>query len=148
MFIPLPNDEVEEDESVLGGGSNLLLKMGVDFQFQDTVLKPFFPRLDYTLDPPVQTDIAKDVDAFLKEGESSANLKGNGKVRPEAVLAVVAASHQQPFEVAYYPRASTPEFCVAGSWGLYPRRHSSCGSHPMAKFTMATSPGLYENADA
>ncbi|KAK8496175.1 hypothetical protein V6N13_052117 [Hibiscus sabdariffa] len=39
--------------------------------------------------------------------------KGTGKVRPEAVLEATAlAAGGQPFEVSYYPRASTPEFCV------------------------------------
>jgi hypothetical protein len=44
---------------------------------------------------------------------SSANITGRAKVRPEAVLeAVTLAANKQPFEVVYYPRASTPEFCV------------------------------------
>ncbi|XVF46331.1 hypothetical protein PTKIN_Ptkin03bG0018600 [Pterospermum kingtungense] len=64
--------------------------------------------------------------AFLREGESKilgngnlgvgGNLRGNGKVRPEAVLEAVAlAAGGQPFEIVYYPRASTPEFCVKAS---------------------------------
>lgn len=44
---------------------------------------------------------------------SGANMTGREKVRPEAVLqAVTLAANRQPFEVIYYPRASTPEFCV------------------------------------
>ncbi|KAI5395588.1 variant 3, Auxin response factor 16 [Lathyrus oleraceus] len=44
---------------------------------------------------------------------SSANVMGREKVRPESVLeAVTLAANKQPFEVVYYPRASTPEFCV------------------------------------
>ncbi|KAF0931788.1 hypothetical protein E2562_005767 [Oryza meyeriana var. granulata] len=39
--------------------------------------------------------------------------KGRGKVRAEDVVeAARLASGGQPFEVVYYPRASTPEFCV------------------------------------
>ncbi|PAN07152.1 hypothetical protein PAHAL_1G314800 [Panicum hallii] len=39
--------------------------------------------------------------------------KAQGKVRPEDVAeAARLASGGQPFEVVYYPRASTPEFCV------------------------------------
>ncbi|XP_017982693.1 PREDICTED: auxin response factor 10 [Theobroma cacao] len=64
--------------------------------------------------------------AFLREDESKimrngnlgcgGNLRGKGKVRPEAVLEAVAlAAGGQPFEVIYYPRASTPEFCVKAS---------------------------------
>ncbi|XVE79768.1 hypothetical protein DITRI_Ditri14bG0083100 [Diplodiscus trichospermus] len=63
--------------------------------------------------------------AFLREDESKiirngnlgcGNLRGKGKVRPEAVLeAVTLAAGGQPFEVVYYPRASTPEFCVKAS---------------------------------
>ena len=41
------------------------------------------------------------------------NLIGRGKVRPESVMEAVAlAASGQPFEVVYYPRASTPEFCI------------------------------------
>ncbi|XWS53287.1 hypothetical protein CRYUN_Cryun11dG0144000 [Craigia yunnanensis] len=58
--------------------------------------------------------------AFLREDESkimrNGNLRGKGKVRPEAVLEAVAlASRGQLFEVIYHPRASTPEFCVKAS---------------------------------
>ncbi|KAK8683593.1 hypothetical protein V6N13_039649 [Hibiscus sabdariffa] len=38
---------------------------------------------------------------------------GNGKLRAEAVVEAAAlAASGQPLEVVYYPRASTPEFCV------------------------------------
>ncbi|XP_022730470.1 auxin response factor 10-like [Durio zibethinus] len=58
--------------------------------------------------------------AFLREDESkimrNGNLRGKGKVRPESVLGAVAlAAGGQPFEIIYYPRASTPEFCVKAS---------------------------------
>uniref|UniRef100_J3LZM4 Auxin response factor n=1 Tax=Oryza brachyantha TaxID=4533 RepID=J3LZM4_ORYBR len=46
-------------------------------------------------------------------GESSPT---KGKVPPENVLtAATLATSGQPFEVLYYPRASTPEFCVRAS---------------------------------
>ncbi|KAI9077113.1 hypothetical protein K1719_040935 [Acacia pycnantha] len=38
---------------------------------------------------------------------------GRAKVRPESVMeAMTLASSGQAFEVVYYPRASTPEFCI------------------------------------
>ncbi|KAF4403488.1 hypothetical protein G4B88_008134 [Cannabis sativa] len=47
---------------------------------------------------------------------SNGSLMGKGKVRPESVIeAATLASNGQPFEVVYYPRASTPEFCVKAS---------------------------------
>lgn len=48
---------------------------------------------------------------------SSGNMRGNGgRVKPEMVLEAVAlAASGKPFEVVYYPRASTPEFCVKAS---------------------------------
>ncbi|TYJ33534.1 hypothetical protein E1A91_A05G109600v1 [Gossypium mustelinum] len=57
---------------------------------------------------------------FLKEDESKITRKrsprGKGKVRAEAVVEAVAlAANGQPFEIVYYPRASTPEFCVKAS---------------------------------
>ncbi|GFZ20453.1 auxin response factor 16 [Actinidia rufa] len=68
--------------------------------------------------------------AFLREDEnklmrngSSGNLnsgdgglRGKGRVRPEDVVeAASLAANWQPFEVVYYPRASTPEFCIKAS---------------------------------
>ncbi|KAF8768877.1 hypothetical protein HU200_007441 [Digitaria exilis] len=51
--------------------------------------------------------------AGMMRGNVSPCAKARGKVRPEDVAeAVRMASAGQPFEVVYYPRASTPEFCV------------------------------------
>ncbi|CAH2060293.1 unnamed protein product, partial [Thlaspi arvense] len=48
-------------------------------------------------------------------GGNDVNAAG-GRVRVEAVAEAVArAACGQPFEVVYYPRASTPEFCVKAS---------------------------------
>ncbi|KAF5747880.1 Auxin response factor 19 [Tripterygium wilfordii] len=67
------------------------------------------------------------VSAFLREDEnkmmrngngwgSDLGMEGKGKVMPESVVeAATLASSGQPFEVVYYPRASTPEFCVKTS---------------------------------
>ncbi|XP_057979617.1 auxin response factor 16-like [Malania oleifera] len=57
---------------------------------------------------------------FLREDENrlmQANgngcSQGRGRVRPESVIeAATLAAAGQPFEVVYYPRASSPEFCV------------------------------------
>lgn len=47
---------------------------------------------------------------------SGSNLRGRGKVRADSVVeAATSAARGQPFEVVYYPRASTPEFCVKAS---------------------------------
>ncbi|KAK8636319.1 hypothetical protein V6N13_124066 [Hibiscus sabdariffa] len=47
---------------------------------------------------------------------SNSNLMGKTKVRPEQVIeAATMAAKGQQFEVVYYPRASTPEFCVKAS---------------------------------
>ncbi|CAI8616407.1 unnamed protein product [Vicia faba] len=44
------------------------------------------------------------------------DVSGRVKVRHEDVMeAVKLAANNQPFEVVYYPRASTPEFCVKAS---------------------------------
>ncbi|KAH7691163.1 Auxin response factor domain-containing protein [Dioscorea alata] len=41
------------------------------------------------------------------------NLRSRGRVTAESVVeAAILAASGQPFEVVYYPRASTPEFCV------------------------------------
>ncbi|KAE8692485.1 Auxin response factor 10 [Hibiscus syriacus] len=67
--------------------------------------------------------------AFMREDEnklmrngssnglsSNSNLMGKTKVRPEHVIeAATMAAKGQQFEVVYYPRASTPEFCVKAS---------------------------------
>ncbi|CAL1366769.1 unnamed protein product [Linum trigynum] len=62
---------------------------------------------------------------FLKEDESKASRNGScggkgsaaaTKVKAEEVLeAVRLAASGRPFDVYYYPRASTPEFCVKAS---------------------------------
>ncbi|CAI9778988.1 unnamed protein product [Fraxinus pennsylvanica] len=47
---------------------------------------------------------------------SSGNSTGRGRVKAESVFeAATLAAAGQPFEVVYYPRASTPEFCVKAS---------------------------------
>ncbi|KAK9290023.1 hypothetical protein L1049_008186 [Liquidambar formosana] len=47
---------------------------------------------------------------------SGGSLMGRGKVRAESVAeAATLAGGGQSFEVVYYPRASTPEFCVKAS---------------------------------
>lgn len=44
------------------------------------------------------------------------NLTGKGRLRPESVIEAAAlAAGGKPFEVVYYPRASTPEFYVKAS---------------------------------
>ncbi|KAK7404741.1 hypothetical protein VNO78_05697 [Psophocarpus tetragonolobus] len=58
---------------------------------------------------------------FLRDEKENKNMRNGGagnfsgrvKVRPEAVTeALSLAASNRPFEVVYYPRASTPEFCV------------------------------------
>ncbi|ONK79626.1 uncharacterized protein A4U43_C01F8290 [Asparagus officinalis] len=45
-----------------------------------------------------------------------ANIRGRGRVKAESVTeAATLAASGQAFEVVYYPRASTPEFCVKAS---------------------------------
>ncbi|KAK9279774.1 hypothetical protein L1049_013456 [Liquidambar formosana] len=49
-------------------------------------------------------------------GGGGGGLRGSRRVRPESVIEAAAlATNGQPFEVVYYPRASTPEFCVKAS---------------------------------
>ncbi|KAM6598034.1 hypothetical protein CsatA_008558 [Cannabis sativa] len=44
------------------------------------------------------------------------NFRGTRRVRPEAVVEAAArAANGEPFEIIYYPRVSTPEFCVKAS---------------------------------
>ncbi|TKY67210.1 Auxin response factor 18 [Spatholobus suberectus] len=57
---------------------------------------------------------------FLREENkmlrNGGSLGGKVRVRPEAVVeAVTLAASNNPFEVVYYPRASTPEFCIKAS---------------------------------
>ncbi|CAJ1968526.1 unnamed protein product [Sphenostylis stenocarpa] len=62
--------------------------------------------------------LREDDNRILRNGNSnglnpSVSMMGRGKVRPEAVVeAANLAANKHPFEVVYYPRASTPEFCV------------------------------------
>ncbi|XP_059314623.1 auxin response factor 18-like [Lycium ferocissimum] len=62
--------------------------------------------------------------AFLREDmnkngnliSSVGSFRGKGRVRPESVVeAAYLAAGGQPFDVVYYPRANTPEFCVRAS---------------------------------
>lgn len=64
--------------------------------------------------------------AFLREdegklmrngnGSNSGSFMGRGRVKVESVVeAATLAANGRPFEVIYYPRASTPEFCVKAS---------------------------------
>uniref|UniRef100_A0A2N9J468 Auxin response factor n=1 Tax=Fagus sylvatica TaxID=28930 RepID=A0A2N9J468_FAGSY len=49
-------------------------------------------------------------------GNGNGGVMGKGKVKAESVIeAATLAANGQPFEVVYYPRASTPEFCVKAS---------------------------------
>ncbi|KAK7841227.1 auxin response factor 16 [Quercus suber] len=49
----------------------------------------------------------------IGNGNGNGGVMGKGKVRAESVIeAATLAANGQPFEVVYYPRASTPEFCV------------------------------------
>ncbi|KAJ6720262.1 AUXIN RESPONSE FACTOR 4-RELATED [Salix viminalis] len=58
---------------------------------------------------------------FLREDESKMMTRNGGvdmkeKVKAESVIeAASLAANGQPFEAVYYPRASTPEFCVKAS---------------------------------
>jgi len=54
---------------------------------------------------------------FVKEDEMrNGGMKGRGRVKPEEVLeAAGLAANGKPFQVVYYPRSSTPEFCVKAS---------------------------------
>ena len=49
----------------------------------------------------------------IGNGNGNGGVMGRGKVRAESVIeAATLAANGQPFEFVYYPRASTPEFCV------------------------------------
>ncbi|XP_050211238.1 auxin response factor 18-like [Mercurialis annua] len=58
---------------------------------------------------------------FLREDENKLMMRNNNgdnksKLKGESVIqAAILAANGQPFEVVYYPRASTPEFCVRAS---------------------------------
>ncbi|XP_022743098.1 auxin response factor 18-like [Durio zibethinus] len=56
----------------------------------------------------------REEDSRLMRKDSNGDLRG--KVRVDSVIkAATRAANWQPFEVVYYPRASTPEFCVKAS---------------------------------
>ncbi|KAK8659970.1 hypothetical protein V6N13_030160 [Hibiscus sabdariffa] len=65
--------------------------------------------------------VREDENKLMRNGSgnglsSNSNLMGKTKVRPEQVMeAATMAAKGQQFEVVYYPRASTPEFCVKAS---------------------------------
>ncbi|KAF7805600.1 auxin response factor 18 [Senna tora] len=65
----------------------------------------------------------------LRNNSNSNSNGGRGRVRPESVMeAVSLAASAQAFEIVYYPRASTPEFCVkAGSVRAAMRIQWCCG---------------------
>jgi len=74
--------------------------------------------------PPMSAAYGGFSAVFLREEEnklmrgngglgSGGNMRGKSRVRAEsAIEAARLAASGQPFEVVYYPRASTPEFCV------------------------------------
>ncbi|KAL6883276.1 hypothetical protein ACP4OV_010690 [Aristida adscensionis] len=79
--------------------------------------------------------------AFLKEEESKlmkspgGYMRGRGKVKIADVMdAASLAASGQPFEVVYYPRASTPEFVVKGASVQNAMRIQWC---PGMRFKMA-----------
>ncbi|KAE8661042.1 dihydrofolate reductase-like isoform X1 [Hibiscus syriacus] len=63
----------------------------------------------------------EDENKLMRNGSSNglslnSNLMGKTKIRPEQVIeAATMAAKGQQFEVVYYPRSSTPEFCVKAS---------------------------------
>ncbi|KAL2239833.1 auxin response factor 18-like [Sesamum indicum] len=58
----------------------------------------------------------EDENKLMHRSFGNGNLRDRGRVRPESVVeAAFLAANSQPFEVVYYPRASTPEFCVKAS---------------------------------
>ncbi|CAI9098018.1 OLC1v1034565C1 [Oldenlandia corymbosa var. corymbosa] len=62
--------------------------------------------------------LREDENKFMRNGpiNNSGSPIGGGKVKAESVIeAATLAANGQPFEVVYYPRASTPEFCVKAS---------------------------------
>ncbi|CAN4119323.1 unnamed protein product [Withania somnifera] len=81
--------------------------------------------------------------AFLREemnkngnmSYSVGSFRGKGRVKPESVVeAAYLAARGQPFEVIYYPRANTPEFCVRASSVNAARRIQWCSG---MRFKMA-----------
>ncbi|XP_022850993.1 auxin response factor 18-like [Olea europaea var. sylvestris] len=57
--------------------------------------------------------LKEDQNKLMHKGGNNENLSERGRVKPESVVnATLLAASGQPFEVVYYPRTSTPEFCV------------------------------------
>lgn len=80
---------------------------------------------------------------FLREEENKlmrgngngGNMRGKSRVRAESVIeAARLAASGQPFEVVYYPRAGTPEFCVKAAAARAAMRVQWC---PGMRFKMA-----------
>lgn len=72
---------------------------------------------------------------FRPQNETSNSLNDQGKASAESVIeAATLAANGQPFEVVYYPRASTPEFCVKASTVKAAMRIQWC---PGMRFKMA-----------
>ncbi|URE30438.1 hypothetical protein MUK42_18237 [Musa troglodytarum] len=66
---------------------------------------------------------------------SSGGMRGRGRVRADAVIGAASlAASGQPFEVVYYPRAGTPEFCVKAAAVRAAMRIQWC---PGMRFKMA-----------
>lgn len=63
------------------------------------------------------TLLREDENKLMRNGSTVNSVSGTrGKVSPESVIEAAShAANGQPFEVVYYPRASTPEFCVKAS---------------------------------
>ncbi|XP_076894144.1 auxin response factor 16-like [Bidens hawaiensis] len=81
-----------------------------------------FPKMDYSASAQSRKNLVKGnsvVFTRAENGELFVGLRrgeGRGKARPEDVIrAVSSAVNGQPFEITYYPRASTPEFVVKSS---------------------------------
>ncbi|KAL0927311.1 hypothetical protein M5K25_001473 [Dendrobium thyrsiflorum] len=88
------------------------------------------PEMSAGWNQPTGTCMYGGFSVFLREDESKFNrgignggrsnsgssMRGRGKVKADSVVeAATFAARGQPFEVVYYPRASTPEFCVKAS---------------------------------
>nr|XP_010911659.1 auxin response factor 18-like [Elaeis guineensis] len=70
---------------------------------------------------------------ILNSGGTS--MRGRGRVRADSVIeAANLAANGKPFEVTYYPRASTPEFCVKAAAVRVAMRIQWC---PGMRFKMA-----------
>ncbi|MBA0784349.1 hypothetical protein Gotri_001933 [Gossypium trilobum] len=125
MLTPLQNNEpdVGDDDGVSNGGCNNIEKKAASFAKTLTqsdanngggfsvpryCAETIFPALDYSADPPVQTVVAVDVHGQLWK------FRHIYRGTPRRHLLTTGWS-AFPFEVAYYPRTSRPEFCVKAS---------------------------------